>query len=657
MPTLQLSPACDLGWLSRQKPRTWTYYAVVAHGLLGCATPLPPVPSTPTIIPPTQEIRVEPLGAAHALKGLVALQLNDEEMATTELRLAIVHNDTSPFLWRRLANAWQQQGELGKAYAIITEATQRFSDDAAVLAQAGTYAYALGDYASARKLCTQVSILAPGSDAEKSIVPIRVRAQLWMAPQGKDFGWLEAALNRHRADVHIHREVGAAFEDHARLPEATYHYAQHLKLQPSDITATTALARVLEFRGLYTQASKRLIKLLRYFPESAAVYGEIYRLNMLAGNDTDAGLFRTTSLGEHVDQPSGTFAIALSDFALSRAPQALELLLAFLERKATPTDAAGGLNLWARVFARYPEVLATDKSKRLETHCIQIARRQKVGAFLARCLAAAGKTGAALKLLSRTVAKGPGRPTLQTAEFAALLVSNHKSPVQAQRLWKKFIAALDKRYRLSVSEKLLAELALQDAMGNADKVLNTVQRLEKIEPNNIGIALRHAGLLVKYKGLHAGLATLETLLRADPQDPQRLNALGYALITSEEERPSQYGQQRLHEAEVYLRQAVRLAQSDGYVLDSLAWALHLQGKEEAALRTEKRALRFAPPDAELFAHLSAIHLARDELHLAYGAHNTAMRLLPKREVRESLATTLVEVQKRMRGVDDTRASE
>jgi tetratricopeptide (TPR) repeat protein len=104
---------------------------------------------------------------------------------------------------------------------------------------------------------------------------------------------------------------------------------------------------------------------------------------------------------------------------------------------------------------------------------------------------------------------------------------------------------------------------------------------------------------------HAGdvataLAIVEPLIRVKPDLVGALNLAGYLLAD---------GNQRLGDAERYLRKARELSPGDPAILDSWGWLLYRKGDSRGAVRTLGKAARYAPREAEIVVHLAAAWIA------------------------------------------------
>lgn len=89
-------------------------------------------------------------------------------------------------------------------------------------------------------------------------------------------------------------------------------------------------------------------------------------------------------------------------------------------------------------------------------------------------------------------------------------------------------------------------------------------------------------------------------LELNPDQPQVLNYLGYSWVEM---------RHNLEEALAMIERAVAARPEDGYIIDSLAWALYRLGRFEEALAPMERAVRLMPSDPILNDHLGDIYWA------------------------------------------------
>ena len=125
------------------------------------------------------------------------------------------------------------------------------------------------------------------------------------------------------------------------------------------------------------------------------------------------------------------------------------------------------------------------------------------------------------------------------------------------------------------------------------------------------------GIFLEEKGKHAeAMAAMEKLVALNPQNAGALNFVGY---TWADEGVN------LDKALDYLRRASRLDPENGYIRDSLGWALFKLGKlEEAAKELEKASLQ-ANDDPAVLEHLAEVYLAADRRDAALTVYKQLLR--------------------------------
>jgi tetratricopeptide (TPR) repeat protein len=96
------------------------------------------------------------------------------------------------------------------------------------------------------------------------------------------------------------------------------------------------------------------------------------------------------------------------------------------------------------------------------------------------------------------------------------------------------------------------------------------------------------------------LVGLERLLAQKPDFVSALNLAGYLLADSN---------QRMPDAERYLRRARQLAPGDPAIMDSWGWLLYRKGAHRDAVRMLDHAARLAPREPEILLHLAAAWIA------------------------------------------------
>jgi cellulose synthase operon protein C len=174
--------------------------------------------------------------------------------------------------------------------------------------------------------------------------------------------------------------------------------------------------------------------------------------------------------------------------------------------------------------------------------------------------------------------------------LAAELSMARKQPSEA-------LASLRKAHELQPSTatamRLFLHLAGQDAGSAADTFAEAWLR-RKADDDTVRRALgEHQMTRERWAGARTHF---EELLRRNPNDPQALNNLANILLKLGD-APRALG---------YSERALKAAPSEAIVLDTHAWALHLNGRHDQALGLLRDARLRAPDNAEIRYHLAAV---------------------------------------------------
>jgi predicted Zn-dependent protease len=175
---------------------------------------------------------------------------------------------------------------------------------------------------------------------------------------------------------------------------------------------------------------------------------------------------------------------------------------------------------------------------------------------------------------------------------------------------------------------LLAAFALADLGRLPEAKALLAARGAGREPGDPAPILARARLAEHTGDTAAALALLEPLIRVKPDLVLALNLAGYVLADTN---------QRLDDAERYLRHARELAPGDPAILDSWGWLLLRRGAARLAVRALDRAARFAPLEPEILAHLAAAWAADGAPRTAAQTLDRATALRPTPAVRKRIA--------------------
>lgn len=180
--------------------------------------------------------------------------------------------------------------------------------------------------------------------------------------------------------------------------------------------------------------------------------------------------------------------------------------------------------------------------------------------FLAGLLEEAGQRDEALSLLGRQVEKGDLAALVQIGDL-------HRRA----EAWKEALKTYDRAFAAYETHKKTPEWSLYYARG----------------------------MMRERMGLWDGSeADLKAALALAPDHPYILNYLGYGWADQGK---------NLAEAVAMLRKAAALRPSDGYIADSLGWALYRSGRYEEALAPMEKAVELVPYDSLINEHLGDVY--------------------------------------------------
>jgi tetratricopeptide (TPR) repeat protein len=139
-----------------------------------------------------------------------------------------------------------------------------------------------------------------------------------------------------------------------------------------------------------------------------------------------------------------------------------------------------------------------------------------------------------------------------------------------------------------------AEILREEGRGEA--AFNLLSGALDQNPNDEDLLYSRSLAAESIDRLEVAERDLRTLIEADPENGQALNALGYTLA----DRTDRY-----QEALDYLQRALALLPDDAAVLDSMGWVLYRLGRYEESLNYLRRAYE-ASADEEIAAHLREV---------------------------------------------------
>lgn len=574
---------------------------LVAALALSCATT-----TTTTLMPPASEPLVysapDPEISSEAYRAVLEAELELQEGnvpgGIARLREAVLHDPASAYLRVRLAEAWLEAGDAGQAREAGQEALAITSDPrhaAAALRVVGRAWAATGEAKRART-AYQGALASSPADRETS----SLLAEL-LVEQGDLAGAeevIETLMSNEPGAIDGFVLLAGIFAARGDLERASIHVERALSREHADAVALALKLKLLWSEGRFVEALPAARALASVQGGAPEVRRDLLSALALAGAYGDAEVLADAWLEEN-DAEEVRLAIAEG---WERAGE-LTRARAVLNPQEKPRGGNGDNRALPPRFAA--------EVARLYLQQGEVARAKDTVCPLVDVEASASIASLVLSTCTRALVRAD-RPQ----EAGVLLLK--RVTVLGPSLGASAAVLVDAMTRVAKAGGLDRERAL--------RLVDQALAEEHDEPDIIALVARAHEELGDVDGARA---ILDEALRARPSSPDLLFSLAHHLDRQRQPLPAleiverliergQTGVDELNfaafalaEAGVRLAEAPRLAWRalvqdplNGYVLDTLGWALLQQGDVDGALRTLQRADRLSPGEGELLFHLA-----------------------------------------------------
>ena len=558
--------------------------------------------TTTTTTPTTTRVAASELSVAAtraALQAEMMLQDGDVPGALQELRSAVLHDDQSPYLRVRLGEALLL---LGDAEGADTAADQSLSLAVsppywgAALRLKATARDLLGDRGGSIKALRQALQRGPDRQASAMLAERLVAAGELAAAEDVVTHWMEAEPGAVDGWV----ALGRVFAERAEIDRAFIHLRHALSLKPDDENALLSLRDLLLALGRDDEAAAAATAF-------AAAHGDEpeVRVMMLASialkSPADAralakswldydGGDDTLRLVADGFERAGLLDDALQTLAAAPAPRSLISLeiARLLLSKRRPVEA----EKIACAFAARPGAL----EERLQEFSITLCARAEVDR---------GEVDDAVLRLIEASSARPRSPRLIDALRTVVVRAQPSRQAAARQHAERVLAGLH-----TEADVLIAAAMVIDGAGDhAGATAVLTQALAK-RPADRALVFAWSRLLANQgrafpegqSEARAAVEQVERLVESSGADVDTLNFMAFTLSEH---------QLRASAASAYAWRAVLLDPLNGYVHDTLGWALLMEGEIDEATASLRRAVRLSPDEGEIMFHL-ATALARQK---------------------------------------------
>ncbi len=529
-----------------------------------------PVPAGMPKATPT--IHLPDAGASyHFMLGYQAELAQDVDRAIQEYQAALKADPSSHSMKARLAGLYFSLGDMPNAVRYADQASEGLGQDGQLLTQMA------GILASAGQGERAVTLLDRAIEADqtsgdpyftKGLLLLNLKRQ----PEAEQA--IRAGLARAPESAVGHYHLARMLLDAGKAEEAAASLERAIAVNASFEPAYLALASISESR----QAQDRGIAVLRKYlqavnPRSRGIRHQLVRLYVATKDYPGARKELNELLLEDPSDLDAQLRLALLYGEEKDYPKAIDQLIQIL--KARPTD------LKIRDYLGYLYEETKDAKKAIETYTFNV---QLEPSYFEGHLH--------LGLLFYRLKQSPEAIT----HLTQAITINPKQPEAHIVLGLTYVQ--------------------KDQFDEAARVLE----------EGIGQNPKHADLYFNLGTVYDKLnrfddvvRVMETAIKLDPHHADALNYLGYSYA----ERGV-----KIDQALSLTKRAVALKPTNGYYIDSLAWALFKSGSLTEALTEIKRALSLAGDDPVIYEHLGDIYAKQRNLSDARESWLHALELDP-----------------------------
>lgn len=521
--------------------------------------------STPAQRPP------DAAASYHFMLGYQAELGQDIDRAIQEYQAALKADPSSRSVKARLAGLYFSLGDMSNAVLYADQAAEGLGQDGQMLTQMAGILASAGQGERAIKLLDRAINLDPTSGDPyftKGLLLLNLKRQ----PEAEQT--IRAGLARAPDSAVGYYHLGRILLDAGKGEEAAASLERAIAVNASFEPAYLALASIYESR----QAQDRAIAVLRKYlqtvnPRNRGIRHQLVRVYIATKDYQGARKELNDLLAEDPSDLDAQLRMALLYGEEKEYPKAIDQLIQIL--KARPTE------LKIRDYLGYLYEESKDTKKAIETYTFNI---QLEPSYFEGHLHL-GMLYYRLKQFSEAI-----------THLTQALTINAKQPEAHIVLGLTYLQ--------------------QDQFEDAAKVL---EEGIKQNPKNADLYFNLGTVYDKLNRFDDVVRAMEAAIKLDPHHADALNYLGYSYA----ERGV-----NIDQALSLTKRAVALKPSNGYYVDSLAWAMFKSGMFTEALTEMKRAVALAGDDPVLYEHLGDIYAKQRNLSDAREAWLRALELDP-----------------------------
>ena len=528
--------------------------------------------------------KIESSGLAHFLRGVYHLKNQRLRLSAEELRLALIYFPNSAYLHQQLGRVWRMMGENSKSENTLLNGLKRNPSSSILNYEMGSV---LHDGMQFSRSLEYIEQARKSRKYRWKAVPLWFSVQLWLGNSEAIEEESQLLMNQTQGESQVVLKSAQIFEEHGFYHRALRFYQKVASVPSFERAAAFGQMRVHLLLGNTSDAVDALIPLYANQANATALSGLISQV-LAYGEHSEAYAYREEALRQAYGAEKSLIHLAFDDFASGRVEEALKLIDAILV--VNPNSQIARL-VAARMHAnraKYSECLGYLEKVGKQSREYNIQR--------ALCWGGIGELESMLGEFS--FAYGKGASLKKVVEGAAYWLARRLPYDKAMERFEAYCVELIS-HSLS-KECVLGKAMIADFSGRGQVAIALMEEFQLLNDQTYSDwTIRLADLYCRYDRLDDGIVLLEELVRDQPNDLTRLNALGFRLVEAN---------RAIEQASIWLHRAYRLAPQSGFVTDSLGWLFFRKGRYHEALTFVRMASFRNPNDPEILRHLGDIYL-------------------------------------------------
>ena len=602
-----------------------------------------------------QVLRVAPNHAPSVLlAGASELNLGATQQAEQHLRKYLDGNPNDIYARKLLAQALLKSSQPADAAATLAPALKASPDDAQLLALAGESYMQVRDFSKASGYLEKAAELAPKAAGVRTSLGLSRLAQ---GDQARGLSELEAATSldpkstqatmalvqteinlKHYdkalaaaeslekaqpASAQVQNLKGAVYMIKGDSANARIAFDKALSLEPTYFAAVTNLGR-LDLQANKPEAAK--LRFEKFLEKDKTNFGAMSALGELAllqkHTEEATSWFEKASaanpeaiapalkLGTHylrINQPQKTLTLARK--FLTNNPTNPDLLELLGQAQVSSKDLPGALETYSKLANVLPKS-ALAQLRLAGVHMLQ-QNTSAASDDLRRAVDLEPKSVPA-RLAQVELAMRTNRPADALDAARQIQKLNDKAPIgyaiegdvlMTQNKAAQALPLYEKALSFNKSPELMVKtLQAMNQSGKGREAQARAAQWQKDHPGDVVVGMFVAEGSLARKEFKPAIAQLESVLKANPNNPVALNNLAWA-----------YQQEKDPRALATAEQAHKIAGDNPGILDTLGWMLVEQGNTTRGLPLLQKASDMAPDASEIRYHLAVgLHKSGDK---------------------------------------------